>query len=263
MTAKGSRVNRRVDLHSKSEIAALLNFSRYLFSSTIPCNVDARVTAHHRAAHSSRRAGSGTVKEKTMRKATYLAASVLAVAAISDANAQCNRRGGGGGTATGTVSPIATSAGFSSPLSSLNSINTSSNATFLAAQYRSQLAQYQNMLAQQRRYIQMMAQRQQILERQIQQLRNGEATSSAEQFAVNSADSSKERRRQQNAEKALQLASRAEAGGRTSTAKAQYRRVIRIVGTDSELGRRASEALAALTGGAGRDKTMLASDNIR
>lgn len=200
-----------------------------------------------------------------MRKLTYVAAGVLVAIAISNANAQCSRDGGGGGggTATGIVTPVFTSMGFGSPLASRNPINTSPSASFLAAQYRSQLAQYQNMLAQQQRSMQMMAQRQQILEQQIQQLQKVDGTSSAEQVTTdrvtNRENSSQERRRQQNAEKAFRSAVHAAASGRTSTARSRYRRVIRIVGPGSELGSRASDALAALSGDNGRDKTMLVS----
>lgn len=199
-----------------------------------------------------------------MRKVSLLAACVLAVATASAANAQCDRGGGRSGSATGTVSPITTT-GFNSPLAAFNSLNASPNASLVSAQYRSQLAQYQNLLARQQRNMQMMAQRQQMLARQIQQLRNADSTSSGQQLANRSLDSTKERLRQQNAEKAFQLASRAEASGRTSKAESQYRRVIRILGADSELGSRASDALAALSDDIGgeRGKTMLVANNRR
>lgn len=199
-----------------------------------------------------------------MRIVTLLSACVLAVATMSSANAQCNRGGGrgSGGTTTGAILPITMTTGVNSPLAAFNSLSASPNATLLAAQYRAQ--QYQNMLAQQQRNMQLMAHQQQLLARQSRLLRNGGLTSSGEQLAIRS-NSVRERRRQRNAEKAFQLASRAEARGQTSKAQSQYRRVVRIVGTDSELGSRASDAIAALSDDVGRDsgKTMLVADNTR
>ena len=200
-----------------------------------------------------------------MRNTTLLACG-LVLAAMSSADAQCNRGGGrGGGSPSANFSPI-TSTGFNSPLATFNSLNASPNATFLAAQYRSQLAQQRNLLAQQRRNMQLMARRQQVLERQLRQRQTSDPSSSAEQLASRSVNTTKERLRQQNAEKAFQLATRAESSGRTSKAESQYRRVIRIVGADSELGSRASDALAALADDVGGDdigQTMLVAANTR
>lgn len=109
-----------------------------------------------------------------------------------------------------------------------------------------------------------MAQRQQMLERQVQALRNENSASFADQLASNMIDSTKERRRLRNAEKAFELASRAESSGRTSAARSYYQRVVRIVGQESDLGERASNALTRLTGsGTDRGRTMLASTTIR
>ncbi len=185
-----------------------------------------------------------------MRKLAILMTSVLAIS-VMPANAQCRR--GGGGSATGTVSPI-TTAGFNSPLTSFNTFSTSPNSAFLTAQYSPQ--QRQNLLAQQRQ-LQMMAQRQQILERQIQQLQNDGLTTSGDQLASQNADSVKERRRQRNAQKAFEMASRAETSGQVSKAQSHYRRVLRIVGTDSELGALANNALAVLSNDVAGDRRQM------
>jgi hypothetical protein len=126
-------------------------------------------------------------------------------------------------------------------LAALNPINSSANAAFLAAQYRSQLAQQQYLLAQQQRFIQTLHQRQGTLEPRL-----ASPPSAEERGATNDR---RERLRRENAEKAFERAETAEMKGRVSAAQKNYRKVIRILGNTDALSRRATNALELLAQG--------------
>ena len=166
-----------------------------------------------------------------MQKSTLIACLVLTIAATAEA--QCNR--GSGARSAGMTNGLTNSLAPFSPTASVN-------PALMAAQYRAQLARYQQL-----------AQRQQLA--LARQQRSAKARFSAGESAFRSgftagtaSNDRKERLRQENAEKAYRLALRAEDGGRKSSARSLYRRVVRITGQDSPLGKQATSALAALDG---------------
>lgn len=207
------------------------------------------------------------------RKLTRNFACVAVIVALgayceATAHAQCNR--GGGRMSTGNVSTLNTSGGFPSAAAQFSSLGNSPESALLAARYRTQAAQYQMLAQQQQRAMQMMMARQQALQRQLQaernqsrgdnQLARGRSNRNQDRLA-RSSESAKERRRRQNAERMFQLANSAEADGRRATAKANYERVIRIVGAESSLGEQAVTALAGL-GGNSATQTLLVSNEL-
>ena len=204
-----------------------------------------------------------------MRRITAYLATILVFSLVSSTIAQCTRSGaGGGGTAAGGFAPRGTTfRGTNTPLAALNPINSSPSAAFLAAQYRSQLAQQQFLIAQQQRYLQALALSQ-------QQPRNPASPGSAEDFGaeqqtlpVDKATPALDRReqlRQRNAERAYEIAERAASRGNRFVAQQNYRKVIRLLGQQDGLGRLAAESLEKLdphTSDVPNDKTLLAKDS--
>jgi hypothetical protein len=183
--------------------------------------------------------------ESVMRIMFVYLTVVLSEFVISSVNAQCNRGGmsGSRSTAIGITTPMISSTTFSSPMAMYNPTTSGPVETMLVAQYRSRLARQQYLALQQQRYLQERARQQRNLE-QFSELRSAEDGTSGQEPSY--ADVRREKSRQRNAERAFELAEKASANGRLTTAKKQYRRVIRILGDSDRLGRLASDALIEL-----------------
>ncbi len=169
---------------------------------------------------------------------------VLSALSISGVNAQCNRGGtrGSGSMATGSTTPVISSTALSSPMV-LSPLSTSPTAAILAAQYPSRLARQQYLALQQQRLLQERLQQRRDQE-QLSALRSAEDGTSRQEASY--ADGRRQQARQRNAERAFELAEKARTNGRLSTARKQYRRVLRILGDNDTLGRFASDALTEL-----------------
>ena len=163
-----------------------------------------------------------------MRTLHIILAIAIAPALVAQSSAQCNRSSQSGPSSGSQSSSLTTN-----PLISGANLAT-------AQQYRSRLAQQRYMLAMQQRYQQ---QRQQQSGNSLQR-RNAPARFANQQSTSQIAK--RERLRLQNAEKAMQLARVAEDNGNVMAAQKRYRQVLRILGTESNLGQQATDALAAL-----------------
>jgi hypothetical protein len=158
---------------------------------------------------------------------------------------QCSRAGTSS-TAAGALSPITSTAGFSSPLATFNPVLNPASA--VAAQYQLRLAQQQYMLNQQQRLIHaLQASANQSLDGLSRESTAGlPGPSPLPPDAGSTAAARRARLRQQNAEKLLQRAEQAESDGRRGLAEGYYRRVQRIMPETDPLNQRASDAIARL-----------------
>lgn len=210
---------------------------------------------------------SGKVKAQTarglrIRNTGFLIAAALMVTMVcgEDAMAGCGRskRRSSSGSFNSLNSPTA----FNSPISSLasmNSLRRSPNpaALFLAEQYRNQVARQQQ---QYRMRFQQQLALQQRLQRQVAAKRLEATSKSVLASSDSNAHARRDQLRQDNADKAFALATKAQKNKRYATAEKNYKRVLRILGDDQQLSREAKsalEGLAQLRGSVGQ--TLLAS----
>ena len=173
-----------------------------------------------------------------MARSIFMLAVVWSALSLT-AHAQCNR--GGGGPSAGNI----TSTGSIVPSALVSSL--SGNPFFASANQlaRQQIAQRQYA----QRYTQQLARRRYLQASRQQQLANQqrqrEGTRSRESDSGSSIASNPRRQRllRENAEKAFASARKAEMNERYSTAERQYRKVIALLGEDTQL---ASQSKAAI-----------------
>jgi len=169
-----------------------------------------------------------------MKWQALLTSVVLAVLIASTAHAQCSQRRGGGSPPTST-----------GPFPQLTSTATgNSYGNPYASPYSSMARQQRAILAQQQLYRQALAQQQR---RRSTSQTGRRSTTNSTSLANSSKASKRDRLRQENAQKAFAVALKAELSGKRSKAEDYYRRVIRIVGSSSELGTRAETSIATLS----------------
>ena len=182
---------------------------------------------------------------QSMRVSISVVALVVFISATSWCHAQCNRasRGRTGNTSsllTGP-NPFPATAG---PFEGISGLSNFSNPALLAAQYAQN-----RMLAQRNATLQMMARQQFLAQQQRSQGsrdRGPSTTQATSDSRLTSREEVKNRLRQRNAEKAFRNAMLAESRGRTDDAETYFRRVLKILGKETELGQRASQAIAEL-----------------
>ena len=169
-----------------------------------------------------------------MRTLNIILAIAIVPSLVAQSSAQCNRGSRNGPPPSSSPSALATN-----PL--LSSANLAA-----AQQYRMRLAQQRYLLASQQRLQQQRAQRPDTANPQRRNsIERRNATRSTSQQSSQQI-AKRERLRLQNAEKAMRLARTADIKGNATSAAKRYRQVLRILGSKSELGQQATEALTAL-----------------
>ncbi|MFO0912245.1 MAG: hypothetical protein U0795_04785 [Pirellulales bacterium] len=175
----------------------------------------------------------------------------------SAAYGQCNRGGGGGRSAGGSMSPMAMQNGISGSAQGLyNPLMTSPMANYMAMQYQSQLARQQALIWQNQQRMQQLAALQQIPAtppREAAALPDDESLGNGSDKAARRAEA-----RQRSARKLIDSGQASERAGNRASAERNYRRALRMLADDSDLADLARQRLARLSGQADYASTRLA-----
>lgn len=180
-----------------------------------------------------------------MRNCKLILFGCLTIGSCSPLFGQC-MRGGGGRSAGGVSSPIATTAGFNSSQGLFSPIGSSPAASYQAIQYQYQIAQLRYELWRQQREMEMLAEQQRRLMNAAQQ--NDDDLQPASDDQQESRNSARDARILKNAERIMTAARKAETASRSSDAVKSYRKVVKLLDEDAPLAVEAQERLDRLAG---------------